>query len=90
MRGFFMENNSHKIIIENRSEVIITSVLEVLSFSDKELKIKLVNSTVIKILGENLKIIGFDNQSGNFKAKGLIFSISYKGKEESFFKRVLK
>ncbi|MBQ9781754.1 MAG: YabP/YqfC family sporulation protein [Clostridia bacterium] len=85
-----MESNTHKIIIENRSENIITSVLEVLSFSDKELKIKLVNSTIIKIIGENLKIIGFDNQSGNFKAKGLMVSINYKGKEESFFKRVLK
>ena len=85
-----MESNNHKIIIENRSEILITSVLEVLSFSDKELKIKLVNSTIIKIIGENLKIIGFDNQSGNFKAKGLMVSINYKGKEESFFKRVLK
>ncbi len=85
-----MENNNHKIIIENRSEILITSVLEVLSFTDKEIKIKLFNGTIIKILGENLKIIGFDNQSGNFKMKGIISLLSYKGKEESFFKRVLK
>ncbi len=85
-----MENNNHKIIIENRNEVLISSVLEVLSFSEKEIKIKLFNNTVIKIMGENLKIIGFDNQSGNFKMKGLIINLAYKGKEESFFKKVLK
>ena len=85
-----MENNNHKIIIENRNEVLISSVLEVLSFSEKEIKIKLFNNTVIKIIGENLKIIGFDNQSGNFKMKGLIINLAYKGKEESFFKKVLK
>ncbi len=85
-----MENNNHKIIIEDRSQILISSVLEVLSFSDKEIKIKLFNSTVIKIIGENLKIIGFDNQSGNLKMKGLLSSLAYKGKEENFFKKVLK
>ncbi len=85
-----MENNNHKIIIENRSDVLISSVLEVLAFTDKEIKIKLFNGTVIKIQGENLKIIGFDNQSGNFKMKGLITSLTYKGKEESFIKKVFK
>ncbi len=85
-----MENNNYKVIVENRSDVLITSVLEVLSFTEKEIKIKLFNATIIKITGENLKIIGFDNQSGNFKMKGLISNVAYKGKEENFFKKVLK
>lgn len=85
-----MENIQHKIIIENRNEVIITSVAEVLAFNEKEIRIKLKCNTIIKIGGENLKIIGFDNTSGNFKLKGVITSLLYKGKEESLIKKVFK
>ncbi len=85
-----MENNIQKVVIENKSEININNVLEVLSFTEKEIRVKLTNSTVIRILGNNLKIIGFDNQSGNFKSKGDILQVIYKGKEESLIKRVFK
>ena len=85
-----MENLQHKIIIENKSEVIITNASEVLSFNEREIRVKLKSNYVIKIGGENLKIIGFDNVSGNFKLKGNINSLIYKGKDESFIKKVFK
>ena len=85
-----MENNVQKVVIENKSEIHISNVLEVLSFTEKEIRVKLSNLTVIRILGNNLKIIGFDNQSGNFKSKGDILQVNFKGKEEGLIKRVFK
>ena len=36
-----MENNIQKVVIENKSEIHISNVLEVLSFTEKEIRVKL-------------------------------------------------
>ena len=36
-----MENINHILTVENKNKVLITFVLEVLGFSDKEIKLKL-------------------------------------------------
>ena len=82
--------NSHILTVDDRKRANVTSVSEVLSFSEKEVKLKLNDKTVMQITGNGLKIGGFDNKSGNALILGEIVSIKYKGKEESFFKKVLK
>ncbi len=85
-----MENTVHSIIIENKSRVNITSVLEVTSFSDKEIKLKLKDNTVLFIFGSALKISCFDNKNGNFTALGSIENVRYKGVQDNLIKKVFK
>lgn len=85
-----MENFVHSLVIENKSRINLTSVLEVLAFSDKEIKLKLKDNTILIVLGTLLKITCFDNKNGNFVAQGVIDSIKYKPKEENVLKKVFK
>ena len=89
MGDFFLEN-LHLLTLENRKRASITSVSEVLAFSDKEVKLKLNDKTIMIITGNGLKIGGFDNSSGNAVILGEVFLVKYKGKEESFIKKVFK
>ena len=89
MGDFFMQNN-HLLTINDKKRVDITSVSEVLAFSDKEIKLKLVDKTTLLISGNNLKISVFDNNSGNATLHGDISLIKYKGKDDTFIKKVFK
>ncbi len=85
-----MENFKHSLTIENKNKVLITEVIEVLAFSDKEIKLKLKDSSVVTIEGENLKILSFDNVGGDFTMQGKINLLKYREKNESLVKRVFK
>ena len=85
-----MENICNSLVIENKSRINITSVNEVLAFSDKEIKLKLKDNTIIIVLGSALRITCFDNKNGNFIAQGVIDSVKYKPKEENVLKKVFK
>ena len=85
-----MESINHSVIIDNKSRINITSVFEVLAFSDKEIKLKLKDNSIITVFGNNLKITCFDNKNGSFIAQGVIDSIKYKPKEENVLKKVFK
>ena len=85
-----MENIVHSIVIDNKSRMSITSVSEVTAFSDKEIRLKLKDNTVLLILGTSLKISCFDNKNGNFTALGSIESIRYKGAQDNLIKKVFK
>ena len=54
-----MEIVNHTLSLESRRRICLTAVLEVLSFSDKEIRLKLKNNEVLTISGENLKIVCF-------------------------------
>ncbi|MBO5712867.1 MAG: YabP/YqfC family sporulation protein [Clostridia bacterium] len=82
--------NIHILTLDNRKKATITAVSEVLSFSDKEVKLKLNDTSVMLITGNALKIGGFDNKSGNALILGEITLIKYKPKEESVLKKVFK
>ena len=82
--------NAHFLTVDNKKSANITAVSEVLAFSDKEVKLKLFDKTVMIISGNGLKIAGFDNSNGKALILGEIFFIKYKGKEESFIKKVFK
>lgn len=83
-------DNLHVLTIDNRKKVTATGILEVASFSDREIKLIVKDKTVLFLNGNNLKILGFDNQSGNFMLTGEIVSFKYRGKEESLIKKVFK
>ena len=85
-----MENNIHSVVIENKSKINVSSVFEVLAFSDKEIKLKLKDNTILIVLGSILKITCFDNKNGAFIAQGVIDSVKYKPKEENVLKKVFK
>ena len=85
-----MENFKHSLTVENKSKVLVTDTLEVLSFSDKEIKLKLKDNTILTIEGDNLKILSFDNLGGDFTMQGKINLLKYREKNETFVKRVFK
>ncbi len=85
-----MENIVHSIVVENKSRINITSVSEVTAFSDKEIKLKLKDNTVLFIFGSALKISCFDNKNGTFTALGSIENIKYKDAQDNLIKKVFK
>ena len=85
-----MENICHNVTVESRARITITGVLEVLSFSDKEIVLKLKDNKRIVVVGSNLKIVCFDNKNGNFTAQGLVDEFKYKGVQEGVLKKVFK
>ena len=85
-----MEIVNHTLSLESRRRICLTAVLEVLSFSDKEIRLKLKNNEVLTISGENLKIVCFDSSNSNFTASGNVFGIKYKSGGVPIVKRVFK
>ena len=85
-----MENFKHSLTVENKSKVLVTDTLEVISFSDKEIKLKLKDNTILRVEGDNLKILSFDNLGGDLRVQGKISVLKYHEKSEPFIKRVFK
>lgn len=85
-----MENNLHTFLIESRKRVTATMIEEVLSFSDREIRLKCKDGSSILIVGQTLKILCFDNKVGSFTMSGDIESVRYKSQHENFIKKALK
>ena len=85
-----MENIKHSLTIENKNKILVTETIEVIAFSDKEIKLKLKDNTLLTIEGESLKILSFDNVGGDFTMQGKISLVKYREKGESIVKRVFK
>lgn len=83
-------DNLHLLTIDNRKRLTASGVMEVKEFSDREVKLKLSDKTILILYGNNFKIGGFDEKSGNVLMTGDIISLKYKGKEESLLKKVFK
>ena len=83
-------DNLHLLTIDNRKRLTASGVLEVKEFSDREVKLKLSDKTILILYGNNFKIGGFDEKSGNVLMTGDIISLKYKGREESLLKKVFK
>lgn len=80
----------HALSLEEQKKLVITDVKEVAYFTEKEIRVLLMNGGKVDILGEELKISAFNNQSGAFAALGKVRAIKYLGKQESFVKRLFK
>lgn len=85
-----MQNCMQILKIEARSSLESSEVLEVLSFSEKEIKLKLKGNVTMLINGNMLRIVCFDESSQKFTLKGEIESVRYKKFGENLIKRALK
>ena len=81
---------SEKIVIEERNETYISKVKEVDSFCEREIKLILFDDVRLVIRGENLKILSYAKDSGEFKLKGRVFEFKFTEKKLGFIKRALK
>jgi len=70
------ENNPHNLIMENRGVLNISGVKDIDSYDEKQIIIYTEQGELV-IKGKNLSVESFDNETGNFKAKGKVNSLIY-------------
>lgn len=90
------ENNArqgnHNVIIENRGKMMITGVLDVLSFDELEI----VMSTELGELtvnGEGLNILNLSHETGELDVEGEVIQLTYthhQTQKSSLFTRLFK
>ena len=81
--------NLHVLTIESKRRITITEAKEVTAFSDREIKLKLKDGGELIIVGSDLKITAFDDNSGCFSASGSVVGTKYKQPVSSLIKKVL-
>jgi len=88
------EENKSSLSLENRKNLILTGILEVISFDDEKISLntKLGN---LSIKGEGLKMNKLDVQNGDVIIIGTILSMIYSGKnvakkKENLIKRLFQ
>ena len=79
-----------QITITEGKGAIVTEVKDVLSFSDREIKLSTRDNKKIVLDGSGLKIGGFSKASGELSVEGAVTFVRYLGANESFIKRVFK
>ncbi len=84
-----MENVEEILSLCSRKKLSLTMVESVDFFSDKELKLTVLKRRIL-INGSNIKIVSYNEQSGNFSASGDFTKISYEGEKISFMKKIFK
>ena len=79
-----------QIVLKDKKAFSATEVKDVLSFSDKEIKLVLNSGKRLNVEGGGLKITGFNKNCGDFFAEGEIAVIKFAGAKENFLKRIFK
>jgi len=81
----------HKVIIDNRKNITITSVSKAISANENSVILQL-NSFKIYINGKNLHFVKLDIEQGIAELSGEIDGLKYSGthQEQGFFKRIFK
>ncbi len=82
--------NKHVLTLDSKKVLNLSNALEVLAFSDKEIKLKLKDNTILSVQGTDLKITCFDDKNGSFSAVGNFTLVKYKTGVDGFIKRILK
>ncbi len=84
-------NKNHNIIIEDRKKFILTGVKDVLSFDEEN---TLLDTALgrLAIKGSGLRIVNFNNETGDLIGEGRIIAFIYTAdeKEGGFWSRLLK
>ena len=76
-------------ITENKGAKM-TEIKDVLSFSEKEIKVITRDNKRIMIEGSALKIGGFSKTSGELDVEGSVTLVKFHGARESILKKVFK
>ncbi len=85
-----MQNNqTEKLVLENRKTLVMTNVSAVDGFNDQTLKLT-VSDTKVLVVGEGLKITVFNKGDGNLTVEGIINEIKYSFKKQPVLKRIFK
>lgn len=85
-----MQNNeSNKLILEERKRLNMTGVESVDSFSDSVIKLTISGSQA-QIGGERLKILTYNKSTGALTVDGFINDIKYNCKKQPLLKRFFK
>ena len=78
----------HQLCV-NEQGVSVTEAEEVLSFNEKEVKVRLKNGKKIVVTGEGFKISSFNKQNGGLTVSGKVSAIKYSS-DENVLKRIFK
>lgn len=73
-------NNKSSICLESRKKLLLTGVLEVISFDEEQISLNTTQGK-LNILGNNLKVNKLDVQNGDVIIQGLIKSMIYCSKK---------
>lgn len=90
-----VKNNSeplHNLILENRKKVVLSGVLEVVSFEEDSVQLKTTKGD-LTIRGENLKMESYVSNVGDLTILGNIYALVYLNdseKKSSFLNRLFK
>ena len=85
-----MENVAFSsLILENRKKLSLNGVGSIDFFSEECFKLT-VNGCKLHIIGENLKVLSFNKEKGDFLAEGIFNEIKYGHKKQLFLKRIFK
>lgn len=81
----------HTLILENRSEIRMTGVKDIGSFSDT----KIILDTALgelTVRGEELHVIGLDPETGDFSMTGRVKSLMYSSfsSRDNIFRRLFR
>ena len=80
----------HSVSLEGQKTFSATEVKEVVSFSDKEVRLVTATDDRITVSGDDLKINVFSKTNGAFSLTGKVRQIRYSGAKETFIKRIFK
>ena len=88
------EEKKSNLSLENRKKLILTGVMEVLSFDEERISLT-TNNGNLSIKGEGLKMNKLDVQNGDVIIVGVISSMVYSSKsvkknKENIFKRLFQ
>ncbi len=80
--------NLHVLSVESKRRITVTEAKEVISFSEKEIRLKLKDGSVLCVFGDGLRITSFDDKNGLFGAVGSFSGSRYKQSAGNFVKKV--
>ena len=83
------QNKNHSLTIEYGQGLIATGVVDVIAFSEREVRLALSVSRLL-IVGEKLKITGFNKSNGELRVNGTVGSVKYLQAPLSPVKRFFK
>lgn len=79
----------HKLVLENRAEMSLTGVLEVVSFTENEISLKTVCGDML-IRGDGLNIGKLNTDTGELAVCGTVASIKYNKPKGGLFEGLFK
>ena len=83
-------NKTSELRLVNRNKLSLTSVEKILGTSDNRITAIVAGDTIC-IIGNNLKVLKIDTDTGNFEAEGQVNEIRFlTGSKGGLFKKIFK